>query len=79
MKTVEVTWLDAHCSTDDTTIDAAKKQKPIKTFTVGYLVAENDEGVILATDRYAEDPKTVRMTNFVPWGMIEKYEVWEDG
>ena len=75
MKVIEIVWLDAHCSTDDTSIKKAKLQQPVKTVTVGFLVAENTHGLVLATDRYTDDKESVKMTNFVPWGMIEEY--WE--
>jgi len=78
VKVVEIVWLDAHCSTSDTTIKKAAKQKPVKTVTVGFLVAENTDGVVMATDRYIDDAKNVKMTNFIPWGMIEDYIVYED-
>lgn len=75
MKIVEVVWDDAHCSTEDITIKQARKVKPVRTNTIGYLVAENEEGLVLATDRYPKQPKFAKVHNFVPWGMVVEY--WE--
>ena len=73
MQIVEVEWLDAHVSTSSTTIKAAQKTKPIKTLTVGYLIAETDEGITLVTDRYPDSPKEGKVVNHIPWGMISRW------
>ncbi len=78
MKTVEVTWLDAHVTTSDMSVKKAQRQKPVRTITVGYLVAENEHGVILAADIYPDDPKNVKIVNFIPWGVIDEYYQYED-
>lgn len=75
MRVVEVVWDDAHATLDDSTTDDAKKVKPIRTRTVAFLMAENDHGITLATDIYPDDPKSGKMINFVPWGMVVEY--WE--
>ena len=74
MKIVRVTWDDAHVTTGETTIKAAAKIKPVRTSTVGFLVAENDEGLVIATDIYEKHPKTGKIINFIPYGMIVAYE-----
>ena len=79
MKTVEVIWDDAHVSTGETTVKKAEKIKPIRTSTVGYLVAENNEGIVMASDTYPRDKKTGRVINFIPWGMIVEYWEYSDG
>ena len=73
MKIVEIEWLDAHVSTSSTTIQKAEKIKPVVTRTVGYLVSENEEGIVMATDRYPKHPKEAKIINFVPWDMITEY------
>jgi len=78
MKVVEVHWSDAHVTTSDMSIKKAARQKPIKTTTVAYLVAENDDGVVLATDSYPDDPKKVKIVNFVPWGVIDEYYQYDE-
>jgi len=74
-KIVEVSWLDAHVSTEEMSVKKAQRQKPVLTTTIASLVAENKHGVVLATDTYPEDPKNVKIVNFIPWGVIEEY--WE--
>ena len=72
---VEVEWLDAHVSTSSTTIKRAAKTKPIRTITVGYLVAETEHGLTLVTDVYPDHPKEGKIVNHIPWGMITRW--WE--
>jgi len=73
VRIVEILWTDAHVTTGETTIKKAEKMKGIRTRTVAFLVAENDEGVILATDIYPDIPKRGKIVNFIPWGMIDEY------
>lgn len=75
MKLVEVEWLDAHVSTSSTTIKKAQSIKPIRTFTIGYLLAETDHGVTVCSDIYPDSPKEGKIVNHIPWGMIENW--WE--
>jgi len=69
-------WVDAWVDTVDLEISLAKSQKAVKRSTVGYLVSENDEGVLLATDLYAGG-KEVNSPMFIPWGMIATFETLE--
>ena len=62
-------WNDAWIDNIDLDIEQAKMQKSVKRSTCGYLVSENDEGVLLATDVY-EGGKQVYSPMFIPWGMI---------
>ena len=73
MQVVEVAWNDAHCSTGETTLDDAKKTKPVLTHTIGYLMANTDEGVTLATDIYPDDPKCGKIINFITHDMIVEW------
>ena len=75
MITVEVIWDDAHVTTSEMSVKKAQKQKPVRTTTVAFLVAENEHGVVLATDSYPDDPKNVKIVNFIPWGCVVDY--WE--
>jgi hypothetical protein len=77
MRVVEVLWLDAHVSTGSTTVRKAEKIKPIKTLTVGYLIANTDDGLTLITDRYPDSPKEGKVVNHIPWGMIEEWYQYE--
>jgi len=74
MKICEVVWNDAWVESGEYSIKRAMKCKPIKTNTIGYLVAENEWGVTLATDIYEKDKKNVKIVNFIPWEMIVDWE-----
>lgn len=77
MRVVEVWWGDAHVSTNDISIKKATDSKPIATITVGFLVAENDDGVVVAMDCWPKDPKNVKVHTFIPWGMVTDYYEWK--
>ena len=80
MKVCEVVWEDAFIDTDDMTIKKAKKLKPVKRSTTGYLVAENKHGIILSTDYYhAKKTKEIAAPMMIPWGIVKTYTVFEDG
>lgn len=66
----EVHWIDAYVSTDDISIKKARTLKPIATITVGFLVYEGDEGIVLAMDWWPKDPKKMKAYCFIPWGMV---------
>ena len=78
MQIVEVIWDDAFSSSSEMSVEDALKAKPVRTHTVAFLLAENDAGVTLTTDRYPDDPKTGKLINFVPWEMIVGYWVFKD-
>lgn len=72
---VEVIWDDAHVTLDSTTLKKARKIKPMRTRSVGYLMAENEHGLVMASDVYEETPKDGAVVNFIPWGMVVEW--WE--
>lgn len=74
-KVVEVWWDDAHVSTSDMSVKKAQRQKAVRTITIGYEIAKNEHGIVLAADIYPDDPKNVKIVNFIPHGCIE--EIWE--
>jgi hypothetical protein len=76
-KVIEVKWEDAWIDTDDILISDAKKLKPIVRSTVGWLVADNDNELILSTDIFHnnKDNEYVNAIMVVPKGMILEY--WE--
>jgi hypothetical protein len=78
VKIVEVHWLDAWVDTSEITIKQALKKKPILTISIGHLVAENDDGIVMVTDVYPNSPKKGRITSFVPWGMVAEYYEYQD-
>ena len=85
MRKVEVTWLDAWSSSDDAPIEAIQGLKPITRRNLGYLLSEDDEGIILAAGIsekaiIGEDIKrkdTFSDRILIPWGVIEGIMVLE--
>jgi len=77
MKIVEVIWDDAHVTTESMSVDEAIKLKPIRTSTIGYLMANTEEGLSLATDIYPKSPKEGKIINFIGWGMIVEWYEYE--
>ena len=73
MKVVEVTWGDAFVSTSDISEKKARSTTPVIRTTVGFLVAENDDGIVIAMDAYEEGK--FNTYTLVPWGWIKEY--WE--
>jgi len=74
---MQVEWEDAWIDTEDHLIDEAKKLKPILRSSVGYLVADNDNEIILSTDRYhsKKEKGYVNAVMVIPKGMVTRY--WE--
>ena len=75
MRVVEVRWGDAFIETSDISIKKALKLKPVVRSTIGFFVGQNDDGIILCTDFYEKEKKTVNAPMFIPWGMV--LEWWE--
>lgn len=69
---VIITWDDAWGKVEETvtvdTVDQLHKPLPIKT--TGYLLKEDDEGVSIANEFYAEE-STYRGYSFIPRLMIK--------
>jgi len=77
-KIVEVHWLDAWVDTDEISVKEALKKKPVETITIGQLIAENDNGVVMVVDSYPKSKKKGRVPNFIPWEMITDYYEFTD-
>ena len=80
MKIVECKWHDAWIDTIDVPIKDAKKCKPIPRFTIGYLVAENEHGLVLSTDYFPKKKKKVKDVSalmVIPWGMLDYWEIFD--
>lgn len=75
MKVVEVEWLDASTEADETTLEKAKKNKPILTRSIGYLLAENEHCITLISDRWPDDPDKGFVEHIIGHNMITK--IWE--
>lgn len=76
-KVVIVSWGDAFIDTDDFDPVEAADTKPIYRKTVGFLIAKNQHGYVLATDTYDEESE-VAAKMFIPNGMITKVEEYVD-
>ncbi len=77
LKVVEVRWLDAWIDVDDIKIKKAKKLKPVVRSTIGYLVDDSGDRIVLCTDTF-EKGKEVSAPMVIPWGMVTGYWVYED-
>ena len=77
MKVVEVKWGDAWVDTDDFSLTDAKKLKPIVRSTIGFLITENKEVVVLCTDFYEKEKKIINTPMVIPKDMIIDYWVYE--
>jgi len=77
VKVVEVKWNDAWIDTDDFTVKDAKKLEPIVRSTIGYLISYNSKAVILCTDFFEKDKKTINTPMVIPIEMIIDYWVYE--
>lgn len=72
MRVVEITWWDAWISTSDFSMKRAKKLKPVKRSTVGYLIEDCEDWVVLSTDRFYKG-KGISAPMVIPKGMILEY------
>ena len=77
MKIVEIKWGDAWIDTSDFSLADAKKLKAIVRTTAGFLIEENSEVVVLCTDVYEKDKKTINTPMVIPRDMIIDYWVYE--
>ena len=73
----EVYWGDAWIKPEDYSLKEAQQLKPVKRKTVGYLVAETNEAIILVTDLYTEekDKNIVNTPMVIPIGMISEWYI----
>ena len=70
---VEIRWFDASIHTDDFKQKEAQKTKPVDRWTTGYLVEENKDCVVLATDYFVKKKDGYSGKLVIPWGMITEY------
>ena len=77
MKIVEIKWGDAWIEPDDFTVVDAKKLEPVVRSTIGYFVSENSKAVVLCTDFFEKDKKTINTPMVIPRDMIINYWVYE--
>ena len=74
-KIVVVQWGDAFIDTDDFDPKKATDTHPVYRKTVGFYIAKNQHGIVLATDLYAKKEDGAAAKMFIPWGMIDEW--WE--
>lgn len=67
---VKIKWGDAFIDTDDFSTETATKTEPVVRTTVGYYVAKNQHGYVLATDEYDEKGGGYSARMMIPKGMI---------
>ena len=74
-KIVEVEWFDAQSGFGQAEFvdELIQQAKPIHTFSVGYLLNENKESILLAFMLIGED--MVKHNQLIPKGMIKKIKV----
>jgi len=71
---VVVHWGDAFIDTDDFGVEEAQETEPVYRKTVGFLIAKNQHGYVLATDLYAKKEDGAAAKMFIPKGMVVKVE-----
>ena len=71
----EILWEDAWIETKDFSIKDALTFKPVIRSTVGYLIKETEECVILATDLYEKEKDQANTPMIIPWSAILGF--WE--
>lgn len=71
---IEVIWKDANHDCDNQEME--RERKPSRLKTIAYLIKKNKDGDLeLAAEIDLDDPRWVRHTSVIPYGMIEEY--WE--
>lgn len=73
---VEVEWFDAQSGfgQPDFIDEMIHNLKPLHTFSAGYLLNENEEGVLLGFMLFGED--MVKHNQLIPRGMIKNIKYW---
>lgn len=67
-----VDWGDAFIDNEDFDPTEAADTQPVYRRTVGFLIAKNQHGWVLATDEYDKDEDGVAAKMFIPHGMVVK-------
>jgi len=71
----EILWEDSWIETKDFSIAEAPAFSPVVRSTVGYLIKETDECVVLATDLYEKEQHLANTPMIIPWSAILAF--WE--
>lgn len=76
-KIVEVEWLDAQAGLGIAQyVDELKEEKPIHTFSIGYLLYECKEYIVLGFMLFGED--MVKHNQLIPRGIIKKIRYFRE-
>ena len=67
-----VEWGDAFIDTSDFDQNDADSTEPVYRKSVGFLIAKNQHGYVLATDEYNDKEEGVAAKLFIPHGMVVK-------
>jgi len=71
MEPVIIVWMDAWGK--DSQVDIADiEHHPIETYTIGFLIKEDEIGVTISMDSYPDSPEECRNTAFIPRGMVRE-------
>ena len=69
-KKVEVEWFDAQSSTESIFIDEIKNMRPIKSHSLGYLVFEDKDFIVLSFLNFGHN--LMKHHQCIPRSMIKK-------
>ena len=76
-KIVEVEWLDAQSGfSSPLTIEDLEREEPVHTFSVGYLLKEDEDKIILGFMMFG-DEGVFKHWQLIPKGMIKKILIVE--
>lgn len=70
-----VHWADAFVDTKDFDQADAEKTEPVWRTTVGFLVARNQHGIVMATDEYRDPDLGVAAKLFIPHSMVNEITI----
>ncbi len=73
-----ITWNDAWENTDEQSISPRNLKKlaqGMKTTTVGWIVSDTEEGVLMVAERWPTKPGHAKYITFIPTGMILSRQV----
>lgn len=76
-KIVEVEWFDAQSSLETWSIEELDKLEPLHTYSVGYLLLEKKDYIILGFMDFANG--LIKHHQCIPRGMIKNIKVVRDG
>lgn len=76
-KIVEIEWFDAQSTLESFTVEELKQLKPLKTLTVGYLLLEEKDRVVVGFCDFGNG--LIKHHQCIPKGMIENIKVIRDG